>query len=160
MIKIEETKDSEIVTKILSDNTLFHASMDDEDIRQFEQGVWQPSFQGWRYLHIMVDGKDAAIVRWHYFTPITIGVHWHLLPKFWGTGISDEINKEVDAWFEENTQALKLTTQVPYCLENIWRAVVRGGFRPDGIMAKATIWRDQIEDVVILSKFLNREYNG
>lgn len=151
---ITQTEDRDLIKKIMCNKLLFKVSMPDEDIAALEAGIWEPSDSA---VYLNYDGK--AIIRLYQLTNISVDMHIHLLPEYWGSGISDEMAREIEDWLIQNTNYCKIVVQTPQCCREVLQAAVRDGYQLEGVLTGAIFWRGKVENMVILAKFLNRNTN-
>ena len=143
------------IIRIMSDPILFEASMTDEDIELNNQGRWMLD-TNIHYLGLEKDGECIGIVRFSQLTSITIDYHWHLLPQYWGTSLSDEFVKLVDEWFKENTSIHKVVIQSPQVCTHVYKAAIRNGFSVEGVLTGGILWRGKVQDLILMSRFIKR----
>jgi RimJ/RimL family protein N-acetyltransferase len=148
---IEKTTDLSLIKEIMCDKILFEASMPDEDLQLYALNEWNPTLN---CMYLNYDNK--AIIRLFDLSNITADMHVHLLPKYWGTGVSDELQSTVEDWIKENTQYCKIVIQTPQCCESVLKASSRNGYTLEGILTSGIYWRGNIENVILMSKFINR----
>jgi RimJ/RimL family protein N-acetyltransferase len=154
MLKIERTTDLNLVKEVMTNKALFEASMPDEDIAALKEGQWNPSPYGWTYLKLEKDNKIIGILRYMHLSNITVDLHWHLLPEYWGSGLSDKFQEELEKWFRKNTKVFKITVQTPSACKHTIKAAARVGYEIEGMLIGAIVWRDKVEHLVLMSKFL------
>lgn len=155
-ITIEKTKDLDLVEQIMTNKMLFKASMPDDDIAALEAGTWKPD-PNVEYLVAKRDGDPIGIIRLYRISNLTIDIHYHILPIQWGTGVSSEVHKKLEEYLREFTVYCKLLIQTPQCCREVLQASVREGFKLEGILTAAIKWRDNIENIVLMTKPLLRE---
>ena len=152
---IRATKDKLSIKNIMTNKVLAAASMPDEDLRLMAENIWQPAGDC-DYLICVMEGKDIAIIRLYSLSNITVDMHYHLLPEYWGKGISSQINTKVEEYLINNTNYCKIVVQTPQCCREVLKAASREGYHLEGILTAAIVWRNNIENIVLMSKFLNR----
>ena len=154
-----DTTDMELIRHIMTDRVLFNASMPDEDILALDDGTWEPD-ANCDHLVCELDDEPIAIIRLYRVSNLTVDMHMHLLPKYWGTGVSDKLARSVEKYLTENTMYCKVMIQTPQCCREVLKAATRDGYELEGILTAAIHWRGNIENMVLMSKFLRRENNG
>lgn len=158
-MKLIPTTNTNLIKSIMLDEDLFYASMMDIDIKNFEEGNWEPS-PNFTYL-LAKEGSDAVgLVRLHDFTPVAIDVHFSILPKYWGTGVSNKVQKTLEHWLIDNTPYIKIITQTPRACEEVIKAQLRNGYQIDVALPNTTLWRNKVEDLVIMSKYIRGFQHG
>ena len=148
---IELTNNHDVIKQIIGDSKLLKASMTDEDLISFEAGTWVLEDRC-QYLNY----EDKAIVRVYPVTNLTVEIHPQLRSEFWGTGESHKLEEEIEQWLISNTNYCKVILQTPQCCREVLQAAVREGYALEGILTAAISWRNQIENIVVMSKFLKR----
>ncbi len=146
---IIKTNNYDVIKQIMCDPKLFKASMPDVDLVDFEAGTWEPR-QDLTYLNY--DGK--AIIRLEQVSSIAVCIHPHLHSDFWGNGTSHMLEEELEKWLVENTQYCKAIIMTPQCCREVLQAAVREGYSLEGILTASVLWRDKVENLIILSKFI------
>ncbi len=144
------------LSELLLDPAFQEVALVDDEVAKIKQNLL--SFLRDSNWLILSSGHDIiGYLRFAYFSSISASVHGYVKPKYWGLGISDEFNKKVDEWFKLNTTVFKLIVFTPRCCEQVIKAVVRMGYEIEGVMMLAVVWRQKVENLVILSKFIHRE---
>lgn len=153
--KLTETRNKCFIKHVMGNKVLFRASMADEDCALEEEGKWEPNMD-WFYLAYIKDGEPAGIVRFHNISNTTVEIHPQLLPNHWGTGESTKLEEYIEEWFFLNTNYYKLLIQSPQCCKEVLEATARNGYALEGILTAAIMWRGKFENIVLMSKFINR----
>ena len=158
-LDLKPTVDKKLIKKVMCNDTLFRASMPDEDITLLEKGKWEPDST---CVHLVCKkGKDPiAIIRLYALANITVDMHVHLIPKYWGTGVSAEVQTEVEKYLKKNTNYCKVVIQTPQCCREVLKAVTREGYQLEGILTAAIHWRGEIENIILMSKFIRGNNHG
>ena len=157
--EVECTADVRIIKEVMCHEVLFKASMPDEDIELYKYGRWEPAMNC-QYLVFKRLGKPVAIIRLFELSNITVDMHVHLLPKYWGKGTSEKLNKYVEQWLTDNTKYCKIVIQTPQCCSNVLKAAVREGYELEGMLTAGICWRGSIESIVLMAKHINRRENN
>jgi len=153
--------DLDIVKKVMSNKTLFYASMPDPDRLLFDAGHWEPEVgAGWNYVQLKDGTELLGIIRYQPISIVAIDCHIHLLPKFWGKGISEEVASAFEDYILRNTNYHKLQVQCPISCRHSMTYVMRHGFEVEGILRGAAYWNSQVVHLVILGKLLRRTNHG
>lgn len=159
--RVEQSTDKGLIKQIMTDNRLFKASMPDEDIVALEHNVWEPD-DSCKYLVFYKAEIPIAVIRLYTLANLTVDMHVHLLPEYWGDGTSRTVETYVEDWLKENTNYCKIVIQTPQCCKNVLVAATREGYELEGVLTGAIYWRNKIENIVLMSKFIKRgnESNG
>ena len=154
-LKVQFTNDNSLIKQIMTDEVLFKASMPDEDVSRLETGNWEPATDCY---HVVCKLRDEpiAIARLYSISNLTVDMHLHLLPKYWGTGISSEVSSKIEEFLISNTNYCKIIIQTPQCCREVLKAATREGYELEGILTSGIFWRGKVENIIIMSKFLNR----
>lgn len=150
LIRLEVNLD--VVKQIMCDPKLFNASMTDEDINEFQNGNWEP-----RADNTYLNYDDKAIIILDQVSPLTVCSHPHLRSEYWGTGESHKLEVELEKYLLSNTAYRKVIIMTPQCCREVLKAATREGYALEGILTAATLWRDKVENLIIMSKFLKDE---
>lgn len=140
----------DVVKRIMSDNVLFKASMSDTEIQQFEAGTWEP--EPGQYLNY----DDKAIIKLDPLSNCAVCIHVYLQSQYWGEGISSKLEHEIEKWLIDNTSYGKVVLMTPQCCREVLKVAVREGYALEGILTAAILWRDNVENLILMSKFLKR----
>lgn len=154
-LKIEETKDKELIKSLMTIKQLFEASMPDEDLAVFNEGKWEPSMQG-TYFAVYREDVPIGIIRLHEMTNLTADIHYHICPTQWGQGISSKVHFIFEEYLRKNKAYCKLLIQTPQCCRHVLQAAVREGFELEGILTSAISWRGKVENLVLLTKNIRK----
>lgn len=153
---IQDT-DIETVKRVMLDKVLFDTSMPDSDRVLRDKGTWEPDPNNiWEFVEVVHDNDVVGIIRYQPISVVAIDCHIHLLPKYWGKKISDYAAYAFEKYIENNTQYHKLQVQCPKSCINSIKFVARHGFEIEGVLSGATYWDGEVEDLVILGKFIRR----
>lgn len=148
---ITVTNDKDVIKQIMCDPLLFKASMPDEDLAALKAGTWEPHDQ---CIYLNYDNK--AIIRLYSLTNLSVDMHIHLKPEFWGTGTSESLAAAVEKYLVENTNFCKIVIQTPACCRAVLKAATRDGYSLEGILTASILWRDKVENLILMSKFIKR----
>ena len=158
-LTVKFTSDKRLIKSIMTTEVLFNTSMPDEDIALLKAGKWETATDC-QHLIVRMEKDPVAIIRLYAISNITVDVHVHMLPGYWGTGVSDDMQAKMERFLIENTQYCKLVVQTPQCCRHVLKAATRSEFQLEGILTSAILWRDKIENIVLMSKSLNRKGNN
>lgn len=147
--------DLEVIKQIMCDPVLFKASMTDEDINCFQKGNWTP-----RADNTYLNYDNKAIIILDQVSPLTVCSHPHLKSEFWGTGESHKLEVELEKYLLSVTNYRKVIIMTPQCCREVLKAATREGYALEGILTASTLWRDQVENLIIMSKFLKDDTNA
>ena len=153
-LEIQVTTDKRLIKSVMGHDVLFKASMPDEDIAVYEKGEWVPATDC-QHLVCDLEGESIAIIRLYAVSNLTVDMHVHLIPEYWGKGVSNHLQPAIEKFLEENTNYCKIVIQTPQCCRQVLQAATREGFELEGILTSAILWRNKIENIVLMSKFLN-----
>lgn len=157
MIKVQIT-DIETVKTVFEDKVLFDASLPDPDRILRDQGLWHPDPNCvWEFVEIVNDDVVVGIIRYQPISIVAIDCHIHVLSKFWGNKISDEIIPAFEKYIEQNTKYHKLQVQCPASCKHTMLCAARHGFEIEGVLMGASFWNNKVEDLVLMGKFIRRQ---
>ena len=150
-IKIEHSTDYSIVKEIMTNPTLMKVSLPPEDQAICDDGKWEadPSYT---YVLIYEGDKVAGLIRYQSMTNVMIHFHFHLLPEYWGSGVSDKAEELLFKYFRENTHYKKAITFTPWECKEVQSALARGGYEFEGILTNAIYWNNKIQHLIIAVK--------
>lgn len=152
-ISVTATTDYELIKNIITNPTLFKASMN--MLGEAEPENWIPCKSA-TWVEFKAGDTLIGVSRFEPLTNVSICAHFYILPKFWGSGISDVLDQHFEEYVIKHTNALKIICMTPcLCLE-VLKALKRFGFRLEGILTKAVIWDDKLVDLFLLGKMLKR----
>lgn len=156
MIKIQTT-DIETVKNVFEDKVLFDGSLPDQERKLRDMGLWEPDPTGsWDFVEVLKDDEVIGIIRYQPISIVAIDCHIHILSKYWGTRVSDEVIPVFEAYIRDNTKYHKLQVQCPKCCVHTIKAAARHGFEIEGVLMGAAYWDGKVEDLVIMGKFIRR----
>jgi RimJ/RimL family protein N-acetyltransferase len=156
MVVVQDT-DIETVKSIFSNKQLFNASMPDEDRMQNDLGLWEPDPNCvWEFVELCNNDEVVGIIRYQPISIVAIDCHIHLLPKYWGSKLSDEIIPAFEQYILKNTKYHKLQVQCPQCCKHTIQCAARHGFEIEGVLMGASFWDNKIENLVLMGKFIRR----
>lgn len=149
VIKVES--DLNKVKEIMDDKKLFLSSMPDEEVKEYLRGTWEPKTDC-----IYLNYKDIAVVALYNISNLTVDIHPKLRSEYWGSGLSDELQEAIEDWLKRNTGYGKMIIQTPECCREVLQAAVRNGYYLEGLLTAGILWRGKVENIVLMSKFLDR----
>ena len=154
---VKEITDLPLVTKFfITDGKLFLNCMADEDIEAYEYGKWTPNPHS-AYLGVYENDKLICILRTEQLTNLSLLCHLYVKSDLWGTGTSLEIGKELENWIRDNTKISKLIVSTPANLDPVITYGKKLGFIVESKLQDAIYWREQIVDMLLLTKFIWRD---
>lgn len=151
---LNHTTDKSLISQVLFDPGLISSLPDEDRIARSEGAEYEPC-PTTKYLVIRASGNIVGIVRWKLFSNITIEAHVHILPKYWGSGITEEIADQVFAFWKQTTHCNRLVTFVPEDCKHVQKAIHRFGLEPTGVIPGGVIWNQRQQDLYIFSRDLN-----
>lgn len=162
ILKVDLAKDNDLqhVYNVLTLPELFLSSMTDEEIKEFNDGTWKLDTVKWYYLLVQLGEEPVGVIKWQFMTNYSVDCHGYIIPKYWGTGISDEAWKLGFKWFLASTEIKKIIVHTPKACTEVIKAMYRNGWEIEGILTKSIIWRGQLTDLVIMGRSLIEESNG
>lgn len=147
MISLGRTTDYALIREIVTHPRIYPAISDDfsprpEDWRPIkDESVW----------YVLVKDGDEALGLWA-FVPhnrICWEVHTCLLPKAYGL-LAREAVKLMHSWLWENTECLRVTTEVPVYNRQALRFAIKAGMKQIGINEKSFMKNGKLHDVIVL----------
>lgn len=156
MIFINKITDFEQIKSVMEIPKLFQAAMTDEDLVMAEQGTWEPRRNA-DYVGVYDEATLIGIARFEEVSNITTMGHFFINPKYWGTGLANEIYKKVLNYLKDNTQYSKVITETPRSCEQVLQFLTRNGFKIEGMLTNAIIWRNELTHLVILGQMIRSQ---
>lgn len=155
-MSIELSQDWVIIKNILTNRRLANAYMYDDELELLKKNNWKLD-KSREYLLWKDNGTYKGLVQLHTLTDTTLVAHIALLPDYRGTKDSYKLGMEVNDWLAKNTNFLKVVTYVPSPCKHVVRFLGNSGFEIEGVLTSALIWRESLENLIIMSTFINRQ---
>ncbi len=135
----------------MKDPDLFKASWPDNDRDSYEPDS--------RMIHFLIhdDTNIYGLFEVKEFTKITAELHVHIIPKYWGTGISTKAGAAMADWFRNNTQIRTLVTYRPASINHMERNLIRCGMKKTGVIPNGIVWDGVLTDFYIYTIDLYKE---
>lgn len=96
------------------------------------------------------EGNITLLIRWEYFTPITLILHTYLKSELHGEHV--ELKKCMDFFFDylrETTHVRKLQAMIAEPCINVVKATERFNFKKEGFVENCLIWRGELKGLHI-----------
>lgn len=138
MITLNNTKDIECITKILSDKQLFKLTNGRD--RSSDESLIEENFN---YKIIKNDEDIVGCFRYRSLSNTTLEGHISILPKYWNTGIPQESVKQGMLWAKEN-KYLKLFAPVPSVCIHMLQFLHNLGFTCCGMIKNGVVYNNQL----------------
>ena len=149
MIRLERTKDYELVASIMAHPKLYPWIAD--DFYPSPENFLANDSDAIYYLVAWDDLELLGVCITHPINAILWEVHHALLPKSWGERAA-EIARAFDAWLWEYTHAVKAVGFTPSCNRLALRFARRAGMTEVGRVTRAYQRFGQLYDLVIFEK--------
>lgn len=128
----------------------------DEELAAYEAGEYCSG--DWsEYLGIFSEDELVGVIKYEMMTTITARIHPYLMPAYFKAWITDkETISKGNHWFAENTTAHKFVVQTPQCCTKVMTCLHKAGYELEGILTGGIIWRGKVENLIFMSKFIER----
>ncbi len=101
---------------------------------------------------IYYDNRLIMLFKYEPFSQVAYNCHFYLSSSLHGTGIFNEVVKELKAWMKkEHPQITKILVMSPSSCIHVPAVVGKYGFIKEGHLTNAMIWRQQLVDLLIYS---------
>lgn len=140
---IEKSTDYELIHIILTDPKLYNVTGNSEPIDTF---VVSREFT---YLLIKDEDKVYGCFQIKKFNNTILEAHINIKSKFWGTDISVEASELGFKWVKDNTDYLKLITDVPVPCEHVHILCKKIGWNPCGLLKNSIVYKGNICDLIL-----------
>jgi len=146
-LNVNRTLDVGACLHILMDTEIFDSISEDsatfDDLRvDVMKDIW---------LTIETDNDLIVVVQLKRIFSKCFDCHIHILPLY-RKEHSKEAGNEILKWCEDNVKGSTLTAMVPFYCENVGRFLLSFGFNNDGVLPKAWLKNDKLNDMFIFSR--------
>ena len=148
-----ELTDDQTILNFLLQPVVKDSAFTDEDIVTADAGLFQLENES-EYVGLYKELTLIGVIKYEYLTTITVRVHPYILPNHMRSWL-DSMD-ECDEWFIKNTMAHKYVVQTPQCCKSIIKMLHIQGFQLEGALIAALFWRGKIENLVLMSRFIDR----
>lgn len=150
---------SYIVTQfLLNDPKLCALALPDNALHNLDSG-WGYNPSAFEILGFFDnDNKLLGYIHYTKFTDITIEVHIAISSKEHHTGIARQCFNTFLQYIKDKTNfkvLLAITPQI--CLKHMHLPLIGGGYKLDGIVPNAIIWREKLQDLYLYSQEIKRD---
>lgn len=152
-MQILPTTNDEIIWTILTDPKLYAAQGNTLKIEDF---IVDPSFQ---YNLIKDKNRILGCFQYKRLTNVVVECHINIISEFWGKSVSLEACIKGLDWFRDNTEYLKVFTDVPVMCEQVHKLVQKLGMQPCGMIKQGCIYKDKLTDLILYDFDLKRDEN-
>lgn len=148
-MKYKELTQEEISDFLMNDPNLAYMGLPDTDlIYMYEHKEYMPH-PGSMYIGIEKDDELIGILKWEYFSDVSITVHPYISSKHQNKGLAKEMAIFVKEQLMKDTKVKKILAFIMEPCEPAIRAVKACGFRQEGFITKCTIWRNELVGIYI-----------
>ena len=130
--------------------------LDDTDLIKAEKGLFELSPKS-KYLGLYKEDELVGVIKHEYLTSVSLLIHPYLKPRYLREWLRKDSQIKTDKWFIENRRVHKLIVASPGCCESVIQLAHYVGYNFEGILVGAELWRNKIEDLVFLSRFISGE---
>lgn len=160
MLKLEEVTEQEATEYFLKDPELCYMALPDHDlVSLYNEKKWYKSPSS-HLLGVKVDGELIFLMKYEFFTPVAINVHFYLKTKLRDTGIFKDIEKLIALWIYNQTTVRKVLAMTPITCPRIAHVCEKFGLKKEGHLTKTIKWRNEIVDLLIYGLDLENHVNG
>lgn len=138
MLTLIDTKDGDVLSKILSDKQLFKLTNGRD--KGSDESLIEDNFN---YKIIKSDDDVVGCFRYRSISNTTLEGHISILPKYWNTGVPQESVKQGMLWAKEN-KYLKLFAPVPSSCIHMLQFLQNLGFTCCGMIKDGVIYNNQL----------------
>ncbi len=152
-IEIKPISNTDNLTTFFSQDKVMKYCLSDGEIQQLKNNQWSPEDNS-SYIKLEDENRFLGIVKYEPLSNVTALYHLYVSPDFWGKDLVKDIQSDIEQWFVSNTSYHKLVIMTPRCCENVISRAYAEGFKVEGVLIGAICWRNQIENLVLLGKFI------
>lgn len=157
MLNVKEIDENIATAFFLEDPALCYIALPDHDlVSLYQEKKWYKT-NGSYLIGIYVEEELIFIMKYEFFTPIAVNVHFYLKSTLRNKGIFKDIQKLLKKWITNNTNIRKILAMSPKSCEMIAHVCEKFGFVKEGHLKNSIIWRNKIDDLLIYG--LNLENN-
>lgn len=151
-MKFKEVTEQELTAFFLSDPKLIILGLPDEELVYLHENKEFKCHPGSMFIEILEDdGTSVGVVRWEFFTQISIVIHVFLRSKYHGSNKLGEIYQFVYKHLQTNTNIRKVIAFISSSCIHVIKAVEKHGFKKDGSIPNCLIWREKVVGIEIYS---------
>lgn len=141
---------------LLSDPKLIAMSMSDDALKDLDKGLGF-STNSKTILGVYTEEKELICCYLvSLFTNETLELHMYLATKYHHSGVARKAFFTLIKYFKEHTTYTGIFTMAPTMCTHIGPTVLSWGFKFIGILPKAMIWREKLQDLNIYIKEIKR----
>jgi len=137
LIKLEPTKDSQLIKTVLSDPELWERiSEDGQKPEHMKISVFDPHY----WFRVMIDNEVAALVLFTQKGLHTINIHINVLKKY-RKKYAKPIGKEIIRFFAEDAPKAwqKMNAEIPVIFHDVYQFSLNCGLTQEGINRSSTL---------------------
>lgn len=157
-VSVELTKDSDLINKILNDDSI-HALISDDDTLDYDTDVsGSTDVDGIYFLKVIKDeGECIGIIFIHKLNCIMCEIHINILGQHCGDGNATDAGREALKWIFAETQFTKVISHVPVNKESkkVLKLAMFLGAEIEGTITNSFMKHGKIYDQHILG--INKE---
>lgn len=141
---ISETKDIELIDRILRDPEIYDRITDDRspDIEDFEP--IPPS----DYVYYLTDEQNIGLIFYHWKNGVTLEGHVHVLKEHREKAMT--FSQKALKWTWANTEALKIIVNIPTLYPDVIKFVEKNGFEMEGLHKGSYLKNSVLYDLALL----------
>lgn len=159
-MNFKELTEKEISDFIVNDPQLIYLGFSDKQLVNIhETGKYELTPFAY-YIGIESDNELVCVLKWEYFTEYCVSIHPYVASKYHGKGMLSKIYKFLWKHFTKQTEVKKVIAFVPDNCEHTKRACEKHGFKKEGLISKAHVWRKELVGVTIYGLDLYDEIGG
>lgn len=151
-MRVEQTKDSELINRILNDDSI-HTLISDDGSLEFETDMTSSiEIDGVYFLKVVLDEEVIGVIFIHKVNHITCEMHMNILGQFCGKGNAVTAGKLGLQWVFERTTFTKVVAHIPVNEESekVLKVALKSGMSIDGTIKDSYMKYGKVYDQYIL----------
>lgn len=151
-MEFRDINDKELTEFFLSEPQLVLLGMPDEEMIYLHEHKEFKCGAGSYFVEILGDnGESLGVIRWEFFTPISIVVHMFLRHKYHHSTVLKDIYQFIYRHLLENTKVRKMIAFITSSCIHVVKAAEKLGFTKNGSIPNCLVWRNEVVGLDIYS---------
>lgn len=147
-IDLLDVTKQEIIQFFKEDPKLCYQGLPDEELHDLMHNQWDnmPTSSIFKLISITGIGP-IALLRLDALTNIALSMHFYLHSGLQGKGLDQVIGEVIYNYIKSLRYVKKVVAPVPKVCRHVRRALLKFGFKQEGVLKNAIQWRSQVTDL-------------